>query len=107
MFVNKFVNIFVNNAACLNIVVNKGACLMKLVKITKVVTDTIAIRVPLQVKAEFESLRKLAKKHEVDLTASLAESLEHIFKEFRAELEGLDKKPAQHVNGALHSKADA
>jgi hypothetical protein len=80
---------------------------MKLVKVTKVVTDTITIRVPLRVKTEFEALRKLAKKHEVDFTATLGESIEHAFKEIRSEIEALDKKPAAHVNGTANHKAEA
>jgi hypothetical protein len=72
---------------------------MKLVKVTKVVTDTITLRVPLNVKAEFEALRKLARKHEVDFTTTLAESIAQIFKEIRAEIEALDKKAVMHVNG--------
>jgi hypothetical protein len=80
---------------------------MKLVKVSKVATDTITIRIPLPLKTEFESLRKLARKHDVDFTATLAESIERAFKEFRAELEGLERKPPAHVNGAATHKADA
>jgi hypothetical protein len=63
-------------------------------------TTTISIRIPMSLKGELESLRKLADKHGFDLGSTLSERIQHILKEFRSELEGFDKKPASHANGA-------
>ena len=74
-------------------------------------TTTISIRIPVTLKGELDALRKLADKHHLDLGSTLTERIQHIFKEFRAELEGLDRldrKPAAHANGsATNHKADA
>ena len=71
-------------------------------------TTTISIRIPVTLKGELDALRKLADKHHLDLGSTLTERIQHIFKEFRAELEGLDRKPAAHMNGSTtNHKADA
>jgi len=71
-------------------------------------TTTISIRIPISLKGELESLRKLADKHGLDFGSTLSERIQHILKEFRSELEGFDKKPAAHMNGAAApQKADA
>lgn len=79
---------------------------MKLVKVAKVVTDTVTIRVPVQIKAEFESLRKLAKKHDVDFTATLAQGIEQTLKEIRGEIEALDRKVPHPMTATVNHKAE-
>lgn len=76
---------------------------MALVRITHTDTVTINLRVPVPVKQEMLALRKLADKYAVDFTATLADRVADALKEIRSEIEGLDKKPSQHVNGAATS----
>lgn len=80
---------------------------MALIKRTQIVTERIPIRLPIQAKGEIAALHKLADKHQVDFAASLAGTVMDGLKTLRAELEGLDRKPANDVNGAVHSKAGA
>jgi hypothetical protein len=80
---------------------------MALIKRTQIVTERIPIRLPIQAKGEIAALHKLADKQEVDFAASLANTVMDGLKTLRAELEGLDKKPSQHVNGVATHKVDA
>jgi hypothetical protein len=71
-----------------------------IIKHTHVETDTITLRVPVATQMEFTALRKLAKKADVDLTATLAEAIAAVFKTVRGEIEALDRKSSVHANGA-------
>jgi hypothetical protein len=81
---------------------------MALVRLTHKDTVTINVRVPVPVKQEMLTLRRLADKHDVDFTATLADHVADALKEIRSEIEALDRKPAAHVNGAAaNHKAEA
>ena len=74
---------------------------MPLVKKTKVVTDMISLRVPLALKTEFIALRKLAEKHDIDFSATIADTFAASLAVVRSEMEGLDRKGSAHTsNGA-------
>jgi hypothetical protein len=78
---------------------------MSLIKRKQEPTTVISVRIPLSLKAELESLRKMAEKANVDFTATLAEMIAASFKGIRSELEALDRKPASHINGAAAKDA--
>jgi hypothetical protein len=80
---------------------------MPLIKKTKVATDMISLRVPLTVKAEFNVLRKLAEKHDIDFGASIAGTFAHGLADLRAEMEGLDHKGSSNGHHASNGKPDA
>jgi hypothetical protein len=73
---------------------------MALIKQASVPTTLISVRVPTQVKAELATLRKAAEKNGFDFTATLAAMFEGNLKTIRSELDALDKKSANHANGA-------
>jgi hypothetical protein len=79
---------------------------MALVKLTHNETVTINLRVPLPVKQEMLALRKLADKYDVDFTATLAGHVANALRAIRTEIEALDKKSSQHVNGAVVNQKD-
>jgi hypothetical protein len=73
---------------------------MSLIKRKQEPTTVISVRIPLSLKAELDSLRKMAEKANVDFTATLAEMIAANFKAIRSELEALERRPASHTNGA-------
>jgi hypothetical protein len=56
---------------------------MSLIKRKQEPTTVISVRIPLSLKAELESLRKIAEKANVDFTATLAEMIAASFKAIR------------------------
>jgi hypothetical protein len=79
---------------------------MPLVKLIHNETVTINLRVPLPVKQEMLALRKLSDKYDVDFTATLAGHVANALRAIRTEIEALDKKSSQHVNGAVVNQKD-
>jgi hypothetical protein len=76
---------------------------MALVKINHTPATTISLRVPIDLKNEMTALRKLADKHDVDLTATLVERVASALKDIRDEIESLDKRP--HTNGSTVNRS--
>jgi hypothetical protein len=82
---------------------------MSLIKRKHEPTTTISVRIPVSLKAEFDNLRKLAEKADIDFTATLAGMISADFKNIRNELESLNGKASGHSgNGtAVSHKAEA